>query len=91
MSTLRYIMSTTNSNTFVIFSDPKSALQVLLSKWDHPTLHTIMKCLVCIHTVHKTVIFSGFPVIRELLETKELILKRKLHYRKIFRNVNLID
>ena len=38
MSALRYIksMPTTKRNKFVIFSDSKSTLQALLSKWDHP-------------------------------------------------------
>ena len=38
VSAFRYIKSTTKSNKFVIFGDPKSALQALLSKWDHPTV-----------------------------------------------------
>ena len=43
MSALCYIKSTTKSNKFVIFSDSKSALHALLSKWDHPTVLTIMR------------------------------------------------
>ena len=61
VSVLRYIKSNTNRNKFVIFSDSKSALQALLSKWDHPTVQTIMRFIVCIHTVHKTVIFCWLP------------------------------
>ena len=30
------------SNPFGIFSDSKSALQTMLSKWDHDTVQTIM-------------------------------------------------
>ena len=43
MSALRYIKITTKNNKFVGFGDSKSALQVLLSKWDHPTVQTIMR------------------------------------------------
>ena len=43
------------------FGDSKSALQALLSKWDHPTVQTIMRFLVFLHTVHKTVIFCWLP------------------------------
>ena len=57
MSALRYIKITTKNNKFVVFGDSKSALQALLSKWDHPTVQTIMRFLVFLHTVHKTVIF----------------------------------
>ena len=32
-----------------------------MSKWDHPTVQTIMRFLVCLHTVHKTVIFCWLP------------------------------
>ena len=48
---------TTKNNKFVVFDDSKSALQALLSMWDHPTVQTIMRFLVFLHTVHKTVIF----------------------------------
>ena len=57
VSALRYVKSTTKRNKFVIFGDSKSALQALLSKWDHPTVQTIMRFLVFLHTIHKTVIF----------------------------------
>ena len=57
MSALRYIKITTKNNKFVVFGDSKSALQAMLSKWDHPTVQTIMRFLVFLHTVHKTVIF----------------------------------
>ena len=53
MTALRYI--TTKRNKFVIFCDSKSALHALLSKWDHPTVQTIMRFFL--HAVHKTVIF----------------------------------
>ena len=61
MSALRYIKSTTKNNKFVVFGDSKSALQAQLSKWDHPTVQTIMRFLVFLHTVHKTVIFCWLP------------------------------
>ena len=61
VSALRYIKITTKNNTFVVFGDSKSALQALLSKWDHPTVQTIMRFLVFLHTVHKTVIFCWLP------------------------------
>ena len=60
VSALHYIKSTTKNNKFVIFCDSKSELQALLSKWDHPT---IMRFLVFLHTIHKTVVFVGCPVI----------------------------
>ena len=83
VSALRYIKITTKNNKFIVFSDSKSTL-ILLSKWDHPTVQTIMRFLVFLHTVHKTVIFFGYPVIWEFLETSVLILQRKLHYRRMF-------
>ena len=49
MSALRYIKITTKNNKFVVFGDSKSALQALLSKWDHPTVQTIMRFLVFLH------------------------------------------
>ena len=61
VSALRYVKSTTKRNKFVIFGDSKSALQALLSKWDHPTVQTIMRFLVFLHTIHKTVIFCWLP------------------------------
>ena len=61
MSALRYIKITTKNNKFVVFGDSKSALQALLSKWDHPTVQTIMRFLVFLHTVHKTAIFCWLP------------------------------
>ena len=48
-------------NKFVIFADSKSALQALLSKWDHPTVQTIMRFLVFLHTIRKTVICCCLP------------------------------
>ena len=67
MSALPYIKITVKNNKFVVFSDSKSALQALLSKWDHHTVQIIMIFLVILHTVHKTVIFCW------LLETNVLI------------------
>ena len=61
MSALRYVKSTTKRKKFVIFGDSKSVLQALLSKWDHPTVQTIMRFLVFLHTIHKTVIFCWLP------------------------------
>ena len=61
MSALHYIKLTTKNNKFVVFGDSKSALQALLSKWDHPTVQTIMRFLVFLHTVHKTVTFCWLP------------------------------
>ena len=58
MSALRYIKITTKNNKFVVFRYSKSALQALLSKWDHPT---VMRFLVFLHTIHKTVIFCWLP------------------------------
>ena len=84
MSALRYIKITDKNNKLVVFGDSKSALQAQLFKWDHPTVQIIMKFLVFLHTVLKTVIFVGYPVIWEFLETNVLILHRKLHYRRIF-------
>ena len=43
VSALRYINITTKNNIFVVFGDSKSALQALLSRWDHPTDQTIMR------------------------------------------------
>ena len=61
MSALRYIKITVKNNKFVVFGDSKSALQALLSKCDHPTVQIIMRFLVFLHTVHKTVIFCWLP------------------------------
>ena len=49
------------NNKFVVLGDSKSALQALLSKWDHPTVQIIMRFLVFLHNVHKTVIFCWLP------------------------------
>ena len=38
-----------------------TALQALLFKCDHHNVQTIMRCLVFLHTVHKTVIFCWLP------------------------------
>ena len=83
MSALRCIRITVRNNKFVVFSDSKSALQALLSKWDHPTVQIIMRFMVFLHTVPRTVFF-GYPVIWEFLETNVLILQRKLQYRRMF-------
>ena len=61
MSALHYIKITSNNNKFVVFGDSKSVLHALLSKWDHPTVQTIMRFLVFLHTVNKTVIFCWLP------------------------------
>ena len=61
MSVLRYIKITAKNNKFVVFSDSKSALHALLSKWDHPTVQTIMRLFVFLHTVHKNIIFCLLP------------------------------
>ena len=42
MSALRYVKITAMNNTFVVWGDSKSALQALLSKWDQPTVNTIL-------------------------------------------------
>ena len=65
VSALRYIKIAAKINKFVVFGDSKSALQTLVYKWDHPTVQTIMRFLVVLHTVHKTVILVGYPVIWE--------------------------
>ena len=53
MSALHYIKVTAENYKFIVFSEPNAALQSLLSKWDHPTVQTIMRFLVFLHTVHK--------------------------------------
>ena len=52
VSSLRYIKSTTKRNTFVIFSDSKSALQAMLSKWVHHIVNTLITFLVFLHTTY---------------------------------------
>ena len=84
VSALCYIKITTKNNKFVGFCDSKSALQALLSKWDHPTVQTIMRFLVSYILYIKLLFFVGYPVIWEFLETSVLILQRKLHYRRMF-------
>ena len=62
VSTFRYIKITTKNNKFVVFGDSKSALQALLSKWDHPTVQAIMRFLVFLHTVYiKLLCFCWLP------------------------------
>ena len=39
----------------------KASIFELLSKWNSPTVQTIMRFLVFLHTVHKTVIFCWLP------------------------------
>ena len=46
VSALRYVTITAKNNKFVVFGDSKLALQALLSKWDDPTVQTIMRFLV---------------------------------------------
>ena len=81
VSALRYIKITTKHNKFVVLGDSKSVLQALLSKWDHPTVQTIMRFLVFLHTVHKTVIFFGYPVVVfiQIILVQETFLN-KFHY-----------
>ena len=43
VSALCYVKVTAKNNKFVVFGDSKSALHALLSNWDHPTVHTIMR------------------------------------------------
>ena len=57
VSALHYIKITVKNNKFVVFSDSKSALQALLSKWDHTTVQIIMSFPVFLHTV----IFCWLP------------------------------
>ena len=59
VSALRYIKLLLT--TIIFFCDSKSVLQALLSKWDHPTIQTIMRFLVLLHSVHTTVIFCWLP------------------------------
>ena len=61
VSALRYKKSTTKSNFIFIFSDSQSGLHALLSKWDHPTVLSIMRLLVFLHTIHNNVIFCWLP------------------------------
>ena len=58
VSALRYIKITTKNNNFFVFGDSKSALHALLSQVGiTPQFRTIMRFLVFLYTVHKTVIF----------------------------------
>ena len=75
MSALCYIKSTTKRKKVVIFGVSISTLQAMLSKWVHPTVQTIMRFLVFLHTIYTSVIFVGYPVIWEFLETNVLILQ----------------
>ena len=86
MSALRYIKITAKNNTFNVFGDSKSALHALLSNWEHPTVPTIMRFLVFLHTVHITVIFCWLPSHMEISgnECADSAAKRKLHYRIMF-------
>ena len=59
VSALRYIKITTKNNKFVVFGDSKSALQALLSKWDHHTVQTITIFLVFLHTVVSRRVHTG--------------------------------
>ena len=77
---MRYIKITVKNNTFVVFSDSKSALYALLSKWDYPTVQIFMRFLVSYILYIKLLFFVGYPVIWEFLEANVLILQRKLHY-----------
>ena len=59
-SALRYI-KVSEFNKFVIFCDFKSALQALLSKWDHPSVLFILKFLIELHAKRKIVVFCWLP------------------------------
>ena len=61
MSALHYIKITTKNNKLVVFGDSKSALQALLSMWDHPTVQTIMRFFSFLAYCTKTVIFCWIP------------------------------
>ena len=53
MSALRYIKMTDKNNTFVVL--------VTLNLHCYPTVQTIMRFLVFLHTIHKTFIFCWLP------------------------------
>ena len=61
VSALRYVKMTNTDNRFVIFSDSKSVLQAILSKWEHPTIKIVMEYLHLIHSVDKEVVFCWIP------------------------------
>ena len=84
VSALRYIKITAKNNRFVVFDYSKSALHALLSKWDHPTVQTIMRFLVFLHTVHKTVIFCWLPSHIRISGNERGDPARTLHYRRMF-------
>ena len=52
---------TNTDNRFVIFSDSKSVLQAILSKWEHPTIKIVMEHLHFIHSVDKEIVFCWVP------------------------------
>ena len=52
---------TNTDNRFVNFSDSKSVLQAILSKWEHPTIKIVMEYLHLIHSVDKEVVFCWVP------------------------------
>ena len=82
MTALRYIKCTTKIHKFVIFSDSKSALQALLSKWDHPhssNSYDIFSVLFILYI--RLLFFVDYPVTWEVMEMKKLILQQKLHYK----------
>ena len=51
ISALRYVEMTNTDNRFVIFSDSKSVLQAILSKWEHAAINVLMEYLHFIHSV----------------------------------------
>ena len=60
VSALRFVKVSV-AKKFIIFSDSKSVLQALLSKWEHPSVICIMRFLVALHTKHKSVVFCWLP------------------------------
>lgn len=61
VAALRYIKMSSISKKFILFVDSKSALQALMSKWDHPSISQIMKFLVDIHSINKNIVFCWLP------------------------------
>ena len=61
VSALRYVKMTNTDNRFVIFSDSKSVLQAISSKWEHPAIRILMEYLHSIHFIDKEVVFCWIP------------------------------
>ena len=85
-SALRYI-KVLDSSKFVIFCDSKSALQALLSNWDHPSVLCILKFLIDLHTRHKTVVFCWLPSHMGISGNEKADATAKARYRRKFLNV----